>query len=227
MPTPAPRARAARVGQSLRARGVDPDDDGTGTGSGSASDTTASTDSTGEPGTESSDSEGEPCGGVCEGDTPLCDENANGGEGECVQCLVDTDCDDAYECSEDVCEAGSCIALYADTKDCQPVWTQLSPDDAPPARFWPAMTYDAAHEEVVLFGGLVGGTMNGDTWIWNGSNWILETPATAPSPRWTAGAAYDPQPRARGPLRRYHDAVRHHGPGRDLGMGWRGLGNRS
>lgn len=56
----------------------------------------------------------------------------------------------------------------------------------PPARKWPAMAYDEARDEIVLFGGLGGiGRAQppfGDTWRWNGSQW-REVHTTGPSPR--------------------------------------------
>ncbi|MEM6990947.1 MAG: kelch repeat-containing protein [Myxococcota bacterium] len=154
--------------------------------------TDATGDTTGNPVDDTTGSGGDPCDGACAGDTPLCDEDANGGAGACVQCLVDTDCDDDYECSVDTCDAaGTCLSAYSDTKDCQPTWALLAPGDAPAARFWPSMAYDAANEEVVLFGGLVDATMNGETWTWDGTSWTEEAPATSPTPRWVSGAAYD------------------------------------
>ncbi len=45
------------------------------------------------------------------------------------------------------------------------------------------MVYDPVHQNVVLFGGLdTNGQTQGDTWIWNGVDWIYATPVIAPSP---------------------------------------------
>ena len=63
-------------------------------------------------------------------------------------------------------------------------WTQQFPNQMPSARFFHAMTYDSARHEVVLFGGLDGSqqTVFGDTWVWNGVNWIEKTPPAGPPP---------------------------------------------
>jgi hypothetical protein len=64
----------------------------------------------------------------------------------------------------------------------------------PPARAGAAMAYDAANNTMVMFGGRgTGGTVLGDTWTWDGSNWTQRHPATAPSGRSGALMAYDPQ----------------------------------
>ncbi len=52
------------------------------------------------------------------------------------------------------------------------------------------MAYDAATGNVVLFGG-VNNTYLGDTWVWSGSTWTKQAPATSPPPRWSASMAYD------------------------------------
>jgi hypothetical protein len=74
-------------------------------------------------------------------------------------------------------------------------WTQMSPATSPPARDVAAMAYDANSGQVVLFGGLKnsGGSGNllNDTWTWNGSTWIQQTPATSPEARFSATMAYD------------------------------------
>jgi hypothetical protein len=76
-------------------------------------------------------------------------------------------------------------------------WTQESPATSPPARGYASMVYDAALGEVVLFGG-VGNTAPGsngffnDTWVWNGTNWTEESPATSPSGRDLSAMAYYP-----------------------------------
>ena len=70
-------------------------------------------------------------------------------------------------------------------------WMQLAPATTPLARELASMTYDAARNQVVLFGGQNGGYL-GDTWIWNGSNWVAMAPATSPVARSAAAFAYDP-----------------------------------
>lgn len=80
-----------------------------------------------------------------------------------------------------------------------PAWTQQFPSTIPPIREQHAMAYDVARGQTVLFGG-VGGTFSSpilltDTWVWNGSNWQQQFPATTPPATLTGAArhamAYD------------------------------------
>jgi hypothetical protein len=66
-------------------------------------------------------------------------------------------------------------------------WTQQSPGTVPSERRSPAMAYDEARQDVMLFGG------EGfhDTWTWDGATWTPLSPAHSPSPRYRAAAAYD------------------------------------
>jgi hypothetical protein len=56
------------------------------------------------------------------------------------------------------------------------------------------MATDQAHDRVVLFGGCCVVSLNafGDTWVWNGSDWIHKNPGLPPSPRKGASMAWDP-----------------------------------
>ena len=61
------------------------------------------------------------------------------------------------------------------------------------ARMHHAMAYDAARQQVVLFGGEDGNTtfkLN-DTWVWDGANWVQKFPATSPPERTVHAMAYD------------------------------------
>jgi hypothetical protein len=74
-------------------------------------------------------------------------------------------------------------------------WHQAFPAASPPGRYGAAMAYDAAHQQVVLFGGskfslLVGNVFN-DTWTWDGSTWAQQPTPIAPSARAFAAIAYD------------------------------------
>ncbi|HVB22683.1 MAG TPA: hypothetical protein VNG51_12115 [Ktedonobacteraceae bacterium] len=78
-------------------------------------------------------------------------------------------------------------------------WTQQYPATSPPARDDAALAYDAATNQLVLFGGgsskppiggLVPPPLN-DTWIWTGANWIQQHPATSPLPVLSPGLTYD------------------------------------
>ena len=65
-------------------------------------------------------------------------------------------------------------------------WTQKNPANSPmPLDISHAMAYDAAREEVVLFGGA------DNTWVWDGTNWIQKSPAHSPTPRSSHAMAYD------------------------------------
>jgi cysteine-rich repeat protein len=73
-------------------------------------------------------------------------------------------------------------------------WTQLHPAHAPPARSFHALAYDSARQRVVLFGGADLGSPFGpfnDTWEWDGTDWIQDTPATLPPPLQFPAMAYD------------------------------------
>jgi hypothetical protein len=72
-------------------------------------------------------------------------------------------------------------------------WTQKTPFQSPTPRTQASAVYDAARNQIVLFGGTVldGSGMN-DTWIWDGTTWIQQHPAHSPSARYAAAMAYDP-----------------------------------
>ena len=80
-------------------------------------------------------------------------------------------------------------------------WTQKSPQSTPVGRAGAVMAYDAAHGQVVLFGGSsftpnssgFGGTSTplNDTWVWDGVNWTQKSPKSSPAARRDAVMAYD------------------------------------
>ncbi len=64
-------------------------------------------------------------------------------------------------------------------------WVKQHPKTVPPARYGAGMAYDAIDERVVMFGGDVGpfhGELKQltDTWVWDGTDWTEEHPATVP-----------------------------------------------
>lgn len=78
-------------------------------------------------------------------------------------------------------------------------WTLAHPVHSPPPLRGPAMTFDAACGDVVLFGGTAGqsgcsacGRFTGDTWTWDGTDWTQRTPAHTPPVRELEVLAYDP-----------------------------------
>src|SRR5919198_3734662 len=72
-------------------------------------------------------------------------------------------------------------------------WTKKTPATSPPARYDAILVFDAAHSNMVLFGGKdVNGNDLSDTWTWDGTTWTQKFPATAPSARHDAQATYLP-----------------------------------
>jgi hypothetical protein len=62
----------------------------------------------------------------------------------------------------------------------------------PSGRCCSAMAYDSARRRVVLFGGDVNGTAQGDTWEWDGAAWTrISVPGSQPAARHSHAMAYD------------------------------------
>jgi uncharacterized protein (TIGR03437 family) len=75
-------------------------------------------------------------------------------------------------------------------------WTQEFPANTPPTGG--GLVFDSALGQVVMFGGeippasgLGNFTPVNDTWLWNGSNWIQQFPATSPPAQFGFALAYD------------------------------------
>jgi hypothetical protein len=74
------------------------------------------------------------------------------------------------------------------------LWENKAPAHAPPRRVSAAMAYDGRRRRTVLFGGATaayGHVFYGDTWEWDGTDWVDVSPATGPTPRKGATLAYD------------------------------------
>jgi hypothetical protein len=69
-------------------------------------------------------------------------------------------------------------------------WQLESPAQMPSPREASAMTYDPAHQQIVLFGGYGTAHMN-DTWTYDGTSWTQHFPATSPPPRAAGRMAFD------------------------------------
>ena len=69
-------------------------------------------------------------------------------------------------------------------------WTQVA-TSGPSPRWYSAMSYDAARQRTVLFGGRTAGGNAGDTWEWDGTSWRM-VQASGPAPRSQHSMAYDP-----------------------------------
>ena len=78
-------------------------------------------------------------------------------------------------------------------------WTQQHPTTSPPARDDAALAFDTATNQLVLFGGGGNGPRIGglvppplnDTWVWDGTNWTQQHPATSPLTVLSPALAYD------------------------------------
>jgi hypothetical protein len=70
-------------------------------------------------------------------------------------------------------------------------WTQQFPAHSPSPRT-ATLAYDESSKEVLLFGGWTNGVAYGDTWTYNGVDWVEEKPVTSPQTRADNGLAYDP-----------------------------------
>jgi putative Ig domain-containing protein/IPT/TIG domain-containing protein len=75
-------------------------------------------------------------------------------------------------------------------------WQHLSPATVPGARDFASMGWDAATSQLVMFGGRQStpGVLAdfADTWLWSGTNWVQQHPATSPGARDGAPLVYDP-----------------------------------
>jgi putative cell wall-binding protein len=76
-------------------------------------------------------------------------------------------------------------------------WTRAFPTTSPAARVDASMAYDTTTHQLVLFGGFrgpEGGTQTplSDTWIWDGSDWVQQSPTHAPPARWSGALTDDP-----------------------------------
>lgn len=74
-------------------------------------------------------------------------------------------------------------------------WTLLTPATSPSSRLAPGIAFDAANSEVVMFGGAtttVATSGLDETWVWDGTTWTQQSPATVPTRRSQFSMAYDP-----------------------------------
>src|SRR4029077_18344563 len=79
-------------------------------------------------------------------------------------------------------------------------WTQAGPQHFPLGRQNPGIAYDAARQQVVMFGGYTASSIqfgdSNDTWIWNGNDWsqvAMSSPMNSlPSVREAPAMAYYP-----------------------------------
>ena len=85
------------------------------------------------------------------------------------------------------------LVLSAGPLLAQADWTQINTNNAPTDRLGHAMAYDAARDEVVLFGGSDSGVgITGGTWLLDGTDWRQASPPTEPPIRVAHEMVYDP-----------------------------------
>jgi hypothetical protein len=60
-------------------------------------------------------------------------------------------------------------------------------EQVPDFGFEPALAFDTAHQDAVLFGS------KGETWLWSQNRWKLAHPRNSPPARYSAAAAWDPR----------------------------------
>jgi hypothetical protein len=74
------------------------------------------------------------------------------------------------------------------------VWLKKSPAHGPGYRSGHAMAYDAARNQIVMFGGYDPAISNysDSTWIWNGTDWAQANPQTSPGARSDHAMVYNP-----------------------------------
>ncbi|MFT4513115.1 MAG: hypothetical protein ACI91B_001817 [Planctomycetota bacterium] len=72
-------------------------------------------------------------------------------------------------------------------------WSQVPTLNAPAPREEMGMVFDASRNRTIVFGGCDEGTSSiyGDTWEYDGSDWVEVTPATSPTPRFRGMMEYD------------------------------------
>jgi len=71
-------------------------------------------------------------------------------------------------------------------------WARATAPISPSARAFPSVVYDAAREQLVLFGGAIDGyRLLSDTWTWDGGRWIAQHPQTIPTAQAGGAMAFD------------------------------------
>ena len=87
------------------------------------------------------------------------------------------------------------FAMFSDTWEWDgtaKTWTEKFPAHSPSPRA-ATLAYDATSRQVLLFGGFTAGYIYyGDTWTYNGVDWIQQEPATLPPARCDEALAFDP-----------------------------------
>ena len=83
------------------------------------------------------------------------------------------------------------VAVAAASSSVVAQWNQLAPTTVPSGRIAPVMGYDAARQNVVMFGGGAGFSFSSQTWIYDGYDWTEVAIGAGPAGRSDAGLVYD------------------------------------
>lgn len=97
-------------------------------------------------------------------------------------------------CSIAMGQTGGADSAEPNSSSPSVVWTQVFPAASPDGKVGPAMAYDAARGQIVLFGGIGGGpagTAFAETWTWDGTTWTQKFPVHSPPGRGWSAMAYD------------------------------------
>jgi hypothetical protein len=82
--------------------------------------------------------------------------------------------------------------LLADTWEYDGVtWIQVSTTGPGPLQ-GAMMSFDSVRNQTVLFGGGTQGAVSSSTWVWNGTSWVVRSPAAAPTARQQGAMVFDP-----------------------------------
>lgn len=69
--------------------------------------------------------------------------------------------------------------------------TQVNASTLPMKRSHACLSWNEGQQKAVLFGGMSGREILGDTWLYNEGEWVQQQPLNSPSPRFNANMEYD------------------------------------
>lgn len=81
--------------------------------------------------------------------------------------------------------------LFVGTATAQMNWVRRFPVHSPSPRAGAAMAFDSVRGRAVLFGGVNSPQVCGDTWEWDGSDWICIAASVSPPPAHGCGMTFD------------------------------------
>jgi hypothetical protein len=71
------------------------------------------------------------------------------------------------------------------------IWQEQHPPTSPSPRTGAALAYDAARQQIVLYGGITATGLSSEIWTWNGTTWQQHQVTNQPSARQHASLVYD------------------------------------